>query len=434
VKRRIVEAIVGVSAVILLALGIPLSLLVHRSILDTEVVELQAKAARALVEVGVPLDRAQLERVSREPDAQSAFSVYDAKGVLVFGTGPASADQAVRTALDGTTASSVGREIVVASPVVDPASEAVVGAMRLAGSRSEADRRVRSAWAQMGGAGVVALAVGWLIARRLARTLARPLTDLAGAAVRLGDGGSFEPVPASGITEIDTLASALSHSSERINDALARERRFSADVSHQLRTPLTRMRLRLERTGGDESDALQHSLDDLKSIEDTVEHLLAFSRDAMPSQTTVDLDRSARRAGERWHDRASAERRSITVTSAGTTAVQGSSASVDQILDVLIDNAIHHGRGDISIDVRLLMGGAAIDVGDEGAGIDPGDGDRIFDRGHGSRTGIGLSLARSLAEAEGGRLVLVHSRPAKLSLILLDPDEAEAAQTAPPAS
>ncbi|MDQ1709607.1 MAG: hypothetical protein QOG49_992 [Frankiaceae bacterium] len=422
-RRRIVEAIVGVSAAILLALGIPLAIAVQRAFLNAEVVELQARAAHALVEIDVPLDRKQLAKIRSEPDSQPSFTVYDAGGSLVFGPGPPAPDGAVRAALGGTTSSMVDGRIVVATPITDRSSERVVGALRLTESLGEANRRTHVAWWQMGAAGLLALALGWGTARRLARTLARPLTDLAAAAARLGDGGTFESVPSSGIHEIDTLRAALSDSSERINDALARERRFSADVSHQLRTPLTRLRLRLERGGPGGAPQISGALDDLDTVEQTVDHLLAFARDAMPSQTTVDLDPCARRAVDRWRDRAAAEGRALTVSSAGPTPVQGSAASVDQILDVLIDNSIHHGGGDISVDVRVLTGGGAIDVTDSGAGVKAGDEERIFERGYGAGTGIGLALARSLAEAEGGRLLLVHARPAKLSLILLDPDE-----------
>ena len=422
-RRRITEAIVGVSALILLVLGIPLAIAVHRSILDSEVVELQATAARTLTEIDVPLNLSELAAVSGEPDAPPPFSVYDTAGNLVFGDGPHVADTAVVRALTGNPASTTKTEIVVATPINDDTTERVVGALRLTESLAGANHRSRIVWLVMAATGLVALTAGWVIANRVARRLSRPITTLAAAATRIGDGGTLERAGPSGIGEIDTLATALSDSSDRVNEALARERRFSADVSHQLRTPLTALRLRLEAaSSGSAADDIVPALDDLARVEQTVEHLLAFARDAMPATSTVQLDEAAHHALERWTRRVSERGRRLTVSAVEPIRTRGSATSVNQILDVLIDNALHHGRGDIRITERHVVGGGAIDIADDGGEIAPADAERIFHRGHGQHNGIGLALARSIAEAEGGRLVLAHLRPTTFSLILLHPD------------
>jgi signal transduction histidine kinase len=236
----------------------------------------------------------------------------------------------------------------------------------------------------------------------------------------------------SGIAEIDTLASALADSVQRVNDALARERRFSADVSHQLRTPLTGLRLRLEAAQeaqeaeeaeearvADGSMTLDGALEDLRRIDQIVEHLLAFARDEMPPMSTVRLDVAAHEAVSRWTDRAESHGRRISVAAAEPVTAEGSSRSVAQILDVLIDNALQHGRGDIIVSERRLAGAAALDVVDGGTDLVATTSERIFRRGEGAGTGIGLALARSLAESDGGRLVLSHQNPTSFSLILL---------------
>jgi len=419
---------VGVAAAILLALGIPLAIAVHSSILDSEVVELQASAARALVEIDVPLDRVQLQTVVNDTDAPEPFSVYDQNGALLFGNGPVTPDAATLNALNGVTTSSTDGHIVVATPITDRVSEQVIGVLRLTEPLSEANRRSNVAWAIMGGAGLVALGVGWLIARRLARTLSRPVTELANAAARrdgAASGGgvaTFRHIPPSGVAEIDTLASALADSSDRVNESLARERRFSADVSHQLRTPLTGLRLHLEAGRDGNTEAFDAAFDDLDRVEQTVKHLLAFARDAMPAVSSVRIDEALQAAARRWTDRVAAAHRRLVVSNDAPLTVKGSSASVDQILDVLIENALQHGAGSITVTSRELAGGGAIDVGDEGASITSGDEQRVFARGEGHGTGIGLALARSMAEAEGGRLLLVHRKPTTFSLILLEPE------------
>ena len=427
-RRRITEAIVGVSALILLVLGIPLALAVHQSILDSEVVELQATAARTLTEIDVPLDPTELAAVYGEPDAPPPFSVYDAAGKLVFGDGPPEADAAVRRALAGNPASATDTEIVVATPISDDSSERIVGALRLTESLAGADHRSRIAWLEMAATALAALLVAWLIAKRLASRLSQPVTDLAAAAARLGDGGiAARPTTSSGVVEIDTLANALADSSERINEALARERRFSADVSHQLRTPLTGMRLRLETArSAHDPHAIDLALDDLHRLERTVDHLLAFARDAIAATSTVRLDTAATEAVQRWRPRVAALGRTITTATAEPVTARGSSASIEQILDVLIDNAIHHGNGAIAVTLRRIAGGGAIDVADEGTLTKVADRERIFQRGHGDRHGIGLALARSIAEAEGGRLILTRPQPTTFSLILLDSEEHDA--------
>ena len=96
---------------------------------------------------------------------------------------------------------------------------------------------------------------------------------------------------------------------------------------------------------------------------------------------------------------------------------------------MLLGNAIRHGRGAVIVATRRIPGGAAVDVADEGDALDPTSSERIFRRGEGTGTGIGLALARSLVEADGGRLVLSHQNPTTCSLILLDrEDDTPAAQ------
>lgn len=425
-RRRITEAIVGVSALILLVLGVPLAIVAHQSILDAEVVELQATAARALAEIDVPFDAGQLAEVAQEADAPPPFAVYDATGRLVFGDGPPSADGAVVRALAGSPASSTSDEIVVATPILERTSERIVGALRITESMDGADHRSRVAWALMAATAILALGLAWLIAKRVARRLSQPITDLVDATGLIGDGGTVPRRPASGIEEIDVLADAFVDTSERVSEVLARERRFSADVSHQLRTPLTAIRLRLEAAHAQGDTALvEPALHDLQRLEQTVDHLLAFARDSMPATSTVSVDASARGAAERWAARASAAGRHVVVTTTEPTSARGSTTSIDQVLDVLLDNALHHGAGYIAITQRRIAGGAAIDVADRGM-IEPADAERIFERGHGDHNGIGLALARSITEAEGGRLLLARHEPTTFSIILLEPEPKDA--------
>jgi signal transduction histidine kinase len=420
-RRRIVEAIVGVAALLLLALGVPLAIAVDRSVLSSEVVELQASAARTLAEIDVPIDPQQLERMHAENDSPPPFAVYDETGNLVFGQGPSIADDATRWALGGETVSTTNGSIVVITPILDHTTERVVGALRLSESLSGANRRVRFALLIMAASGLVALGLGWLVANRLARRLTQPLADLAAAAATTGDGGPVVTAALTGVAEIDALTEALDTNARRVSDSLARERRFSADVSHQLRTPLTAIRLRVDAArANDDASQLIGVLEDLGRIESTVDHLLAFARDEMQPRASVRLDELATTAAARWRDRFLAAKRPLSLRVDPGLGATGTSASVSQVLDVLLENAIRHGRGAVTVATRRIPGGAAVDVADEGEALDPTSSERIFRRGEGKGTGIGLALARSLVEADGGRLVLSHQNPTTFSLILLD--------------
>jgi hypothetical protein len=423
-RRRIVEAIVGVAALLLLALGIPLAIAVDHSVLASEVVELQAAAARTLAEIVIPIDPQQLQRTHAETDSPPPFDVYDAGGNLVFGQGPSTADDATRRALDGETVSTTNGRIVVITPIIDHTTERIAGALRLTESLSGANRRVRFALLIMAASGLVALGLGWLVANRLARRLTQPLADLAAAAATTGDGGPVVTTSVTGVAEIDTLTEALDANARRVSDALARERRFSADVSHQLRTPLTAIRLRVDAArANDDTSQLVGVLEDLGRIESTVDHLLAFARDDMQPRASVRLDELATTAASRWRDRFLAAKRPLSLRVGPGLSATGTAASVSQVLDVLLENAIRHGRGAVTVATRRIPGGAAVDVADEGDALDPTSSERIFRRGEGTGTGIGLALARSLVEADGGRLVLSHQNPTTFSLILLDRDD-----------
>lgn len=419
-RQRIRGAIVGVSAIVLIALGVPLAIVLHQFFVDSEVVELQAVAATAVAEIDVPLQRAQIGRFAAEPDAPVGFAVYDKSGRRVFGAGPGRADAPVRRALRGKAAASTSDAIVVGIPIVASGTETVHGALRLAESLDGAEQRATVAYLVMASAGIAALGLAWVIGNRLARTLSEPLTELAARAEGIGDGG-LQPAAASGIEEIDSLAAVLQRRADDVNQAIRRERQFSADVSHQLRTPITALRLHLEevRAANAESPRLDRALADLDRLEDTIGHLLALARDAVPEAGPMRLDEAVADAVARWQRAAQRAGRALTLAPPAPTTVTAHRGSIDQVLDVLIDNALRHGEGAVTVSLRSVANGAAVDVADEGRSIPLLHGERVFSRGHGSGNGIGLSVARGVAEADGGRLVLRQHDPTTFSLLLL---------------
>jgi signal transduction histidine kinase len=246
------------------------------------------------------------------------------------------------------------------------------------------------------------------------RRLTRPVDALVASAERLGAGDFAARVMPSGIDELDHLGAALDRTADRLGGLVARERSFSADASHQLRTPITGLRVRVESAllspDADLRAALEESLVPIDQLESTVEDLLALARDTHADRSPLDVARLLRDTEDTWHGGFAASGRPLRVEvepDGGAPPV--AEPAVRQVLEVLMDNALQHGTGVVTLRARSVASAVVIDVADEGQGkLDP---TRIFDRRVGRSNGIGLALARTLAEAEGGRLVLDRPGP-----------------------
>jgi signal transduction histidine kinase len=288
----------------------------------------------------------------------------------------------------------------------------------------ELNHRVYREWlliAALGIAGVLA-AVG--LALLQARRLARPLEAIARRSAELGDGdfsvraGSFE------IPEIDAIAHGLDSSAERIAELVAREREFSANVSHQLRTPLTALRLRIEAAeatddGADRGEQLAAAASEVDRLEATIADLLDHARHASADQVeTVNLGVVVHEHAARWRPVFARARRAFEVTGDKNALVRASRGTVGQILDVLLENALRHGAGAVAVIVRVDGRAATVTVTDAGPGITPDAQERIFERGasQAGGTGIGLHLARALAEADHGSLRALPGPGARFEL------------------
>ncbi len=419
-KRSITRVIVLVTAATVMVLGLPLAFLVHRNFHDNAVVVLQRRAALAIGEVTLPLDAATVTRALSEADDPPDVTVYDQRGLRLTGPGPDRADRAVQEAIGGQPAAMViGRSLVVATPINDRSTERVVGAVRVTAAQSTIWIRTLWAWTAMAGAATAALLMAWLAARHQSKRLATPVNALAATAEAIDAGRIPDPPSTCGIDEIDAVAVALHASSTRAAAVLARERAFTSDVSHQLRTPLTRLRLTIEGLAASDlpSDEVSLALREIDQIEATVEHLLGLARGRHQPTARSDPAAATRAAGDRWRPSAERDQRSLTVDIANQLpAIIATPAALDQVLDVLIDNAIQHGCGVVSVRARHAPGGVAIEVTDGGtlATLDVTQLDR---RSSSLAHGIGLPLARTLIEADGGRMALIAADPTTFQIL-----------------
>jgi signal transduction histidine kinase len=428
VTRRILVTILAVTTLAVALFGIPLALSVRRLYNEEAVVRLEREAAEA--GIAVPASFAQTGDPVElpEPGAELGLGLYDESGARITGQGPPRADEEVSAALRGDVRS--GREsgsLVVAVPLTS--EEKVFAAIRASVPYATVDARIHRTWLAMAALAAGALATAGALAWRQARRLSRPVEALADAATRLGHGDFSARAATSGVAEVDAAAAALNTTAGRLGELVSRERSFSADASHQLRTPLTRVRLRLEAALGtpvpDHAEAIRAALGDIDHLEATVEELLALARDVGPQRERLDVPALLEEVEARWHGNLAVAGRPLrVVVESGLPPVDASAAALRHVLDVLLENAAEHGAGTVTVSARATAGALAIDVADEGPGP-PIPEEKLFHRR--SQTalgrGIGLALARSLADAEGGRLVLSRAGPAPCFTVLLPGSE-----------
>jgi signal transduction histidine kinase len=427
VRRRIVTLTVVAAMLAISLFGLPFAFGVGQYYLDNERAELERAADAAALAVSNDLSDKTRTPVLPPAVDESKVGLYTPGGLLRAGSGPTTADSVVRAAMGTELArGDVGSELVIAVPVIH--GQTLTGIVRAATAHQEVDRRTGLTWLGMFGLAGVAVGATWLIARRLAARLARPLEELSTDAERLGEGDFTVRAHRAGIPEIDQVATALDTTAERIGETLERERAFSADASHQLRTPLTGLRLQLEAAlespDQDLRAAITSGIASADRLERTIDDLLALARQTRSQRSVLDLDVLLNEVRQGWHGLLAGQGRALRIAVREAPAPRAATAAVRQILGVLLDNAVTHGRGTVTVTARDAGDAFAIDVTDEGPGIDS-DLD-LFARGNSSTDshGIGLALARSLAEAEGGRLRLGTPAPPTFTLLLpIDPGD-----------
>lgn len=422
-RRRILTAIVGVTALATIVLTLPLVFLMASREHNDSDRELTLVAEQVANELTSDSDfSASGLELPRIDDALITVGVYLPDGELVAGEGPTPADELTRSAGVLSSLDNVDDHRVLVRPIVE--REQKVAVIRVAEPLSEAERKIWRDILVLVGIDAAALIVAAVVGSWVTSRLVRPLRAIRDDAVRLGEGDfSIVPTP-SGIDELDATAGALADTAARLDGVLQRERSFTADASHQLRTPLTSLRLvietELQSPGTDPAPVLDEALGEIDRLERTITTLLRVARDQPVTRAPLDIDQWLDTVVGRWQAVLDERGRSIT----GTTGVGGSprvSLSVlDQIADILLQNAVQHGRGQVRIDVAEEADHVVITVTDEGTiARDPTE---LFTRrdpgasGH----GLGLALARALAESEGGRLVLAAPTPTTFRLLLPD--------------
>jgi signal transduction histidine kinase len=254
--------------------------------------------------------------------------------------------------------------------------------------------------------------------------LARPLERLAARAARVGD-GDFSTVPytTTHIPEIDHIGTALDSSAQKVSTMLANERHFTADATHQLRTGITGIAMRFEilsmRAEEDVVTEAEAGLRQTDQLNATIDELLAAARNrSTQERAPFDLTDLVNQHAAEWQPRFSAARRHLSViTATAAPVVVGTKGLAGQVIEILIDNALKHGEGAVT----LMIDGPSVVVIDQGQGIDPIRLKSIFDGtvDPAAKHGRGLALARRLAQVDGASLDVVGNHPLRIRFRLV---------------
>ena len=426
-RRRLVSSTFLVVMMVVILLGVPLAVLEVRSV-DTSTKTVLATEARMLARtVSMQVSKASLDGTNSGPmgtyvsNMQQMVAADHTATINVDGQSPMQVNPA---------AIAPGAPTFVATFNEDNVLRNVGVHVTVRAPREPADQQIRSSMYLIGGVALAVLVAATGLAYLQARRLTKPLEELAATAERLGSGDPRPRHRRYGISELDRVAEVIDSSADRISTMLGSERRLAAEASHELRTPLAALSMRLEEiiTLADDPqtvrDEAEVALSQVERLTDVVQRLLTTVRTHRRSDLAVpiEVDTVIRQQVHEWRPAYQSMRRGIVVSGERRLMAMATPGAFSQILSTLLENSLIHGAGTVTVHTRAVGGSVVIEVGDEGEGIAPDLEAKLFERGASSRgsTGLGLAVARELAEADGGRLNLVLQRPAVFAVFLTE--------------
>jgi signal transduction histidine kinase len=374
----------------------------------------------------------------------------DSSGSSLLGTSYAARPE-IATALRGhqiqlSRSSVTLREQILATAVPIVRNDRTVGAVRVTQSVASVQDAIGRAELGLALIAVIVLALGLGVGTLIARQVAGPVLRLQRVARRVAQGDLTARAALEGSREQLSLGVSFNEMTERITRLLDAQREFVADASHQLRTPLTGLRLRLEAARFELSDApagaeLDAALAEVDRLAETVEELLVLSRagEHRAEGAWIDLGELVTATFDRWQARA--RERAMPLErqvdpAAGT--VWAARADLERALDVLVENALAYAPAGSAVLISAQSG--LITVRDHGSGIAEDELELVFERFHRGRagragppgSGLGLAIARELARAWGGDLLLANAPGGGAIAFLSLPTGTPDAGSAPP--
>ncbi|MDN5794448.1 MAG: HAMP domain-containing histidine kinase [Intrasporangium sp.] len=275
---------------------------------------------------------------------------------------------------------------------------------------------------------LVAWGAGTLVTLPLRRDITAASADLVELSHRLAAGQARLRPLRTGIVELDTVSEVIARRAHDMARSLAEERDFASDASHQLRTPLTALLMRLEEISEThEPDVAREeamiAIAQVERLTRVVDDLLGRNRAGNGGRPpAVSLDSVIAALQREWQPAFEQARRSVHVHGERGLLVRMTPVALSQVLSTLLENSLMHGRGTVEVQARRSGPSVIVEVSDQGDGVPPTMAPHIFERsvstGTSGSTGLGLALARDLAEANGGRLDLVQAQPPRFAIFL----------------
>jgi signal transduction histidine kinase len=452
--RRLLLSYLSLTALVLVLLEVPLGVLYSHHERDSLLATARRDATALAVLAGADLQRppttdlaALAARYRTQIGAEVA--IFDSTGRPAVPLDPGEPEEhtpdvsaALARALAGGSGTAARSDEdgpqLVAAVAVRPAIQ-LLGAVVVAVPAGSTYSRIHLAWA-----GLVVAAVGLLglaagVGLLLARSLSAPVLTLQRAARRLGAGELDARAPSNGPREIAELATEFNEMADRLAALVSAQRRFIADASHQLRTPLTALRLRLESIAEEarpeQAMGFEAAESELARLARLVDGLLALSRaeGRRWERQPIDLIEVAKARRDAWVSLAEERGVSIALDArAGPRDVLAVPGHLEQVLDNLISNAVEASPGGSTITLSVreasLDGAPALSlhVRDQGPGLTEADRKRAFDRfwrGQESDggSGLGLAIVAQLVKASGGQATLSQAVPTGLDAVVTLP-------------
>lgn len=422
-RARAVRMVVSVVAVVCVVMGLPGAFFASVSIWTSEQRSLEVSAQRVVQ--SIDRRRAAGESTDKESVAPLVFEQAEEGDQISY-----------RIMVPGENL--ITNETQPTGRTLSAFAESPSGvSVQLTSSASAATTRILWACGMFGAGMAGSMLIGWLLARSLSRELSAPLIYLAAQAEQIGSGGVRARVEKSGIEEIDLVSEELARTGERMAGRLAAERQAAADASHQLRTPLTALSMRLEEielisTEDEVRAEARTCLEQVERMTNVVTELLDVSKRQTSQTEAIHILEVFNTAREEWEDQFEAAGRPLVFLDEAERPILADAGKLGQVLATLIENSLRYGGGTTRVwaHAGTSKRGVVIEVSDEGEGIDGSLAPDIFEKGvsgHGS-TGIGLALAHDLAQAMGGRLELKTNKPPVFTVSIaaipasLDPD------------
>ncbi|HEX5118491.1 MAG TPA: HAMP domain-containing sensor histidine kinase [Pseudonocardiaceae bacterium] len=414
-RRRLALLVAAAMSLVLIAFIVPLAILLQSVTADRAVTAATAKA-QSLTSLVATADVRTLQVAVDQLNTTAGhpLTVFLPDGTVI-GAPSARTPGVLLAALQGsiTTADAGGQEILVAVQGLSQGTAVV----RVFVDRAELTHGLGSAWLVLALLGILLLALGVVVADRLARSIVRPVHELAAVSHRLASGDLDARARPGGPPEVRAVASALNQLAARIQDLVWQEREAVADLSHRLRTPLTVLRLDAEslRDPADAERITGHA----DTLEREVTTLIEQARDRDAGPGACDAAEVVAERARFWSVLAQDQDRHATLDAvAGPLPVAVDRPELAACLDALLGNVFAHTPEGTAYAIRLVPGaggGARLVVEDEGPGF-AADVSRGTS-GAGS-TGLGLDIARQTARASGGALTVTRTHPHGARIVL----------------